>query len=653
MPELPDVEAFRLLLARHATGQLIEQVTAPAPDVLRNTTPQALGRAVHHRRFADPGRHGKWLFARTNGGDGPLVVLHFAMTGFLAWEPVGTPRDRHDRVVFVCADGELRFNQTRKLGGVWLVRDDAERDTITGPLGPDALDVGRDTFRAALTGRSSMVKSALMDQEVVAGLGNLTVDEVLWHAYVHPRTRLDALDPEARDRLYEAMRDVLRHDLDLPGNTTGMGLWRNPSFRRPAVSGVFGLLLAMATLQIDGMLPVGWLFGWQPPATGAQALLGAVTGSIITVSALVFWVRGMFVQLSAGQLSSRVLRWYLADRHQQHVLDLLVGVFAYTAAVTLAMGGGPTAPALSTAVSVALSVAALVVVIVMISDSARATELTEIMAQIARETIHAVQQTHPERGQGITGRTSVTGPVGDGRFLAVRAPAAGWVGQIHDDLLVDALPPDTTVRLWTRAGSFVLRDIVIADVHGVRDDAQSRVADAIRISRTRDVANDVELGLRNLVDIAQQALVVGTRDATSAYEAINYLASVVQEILLRDLPDDVHSRPDGRRVVRMAELGYTDYVELAFDQIRQSGAGHPAIASVLLTTLHMLIDAVTHAGVTDRVEPLRRQVDLVLEHVERSNLSAADRENVRRHAFAQTIRRHESGRQPDGVAEEP
>ncbi|HSJ47147.1 MAG TPA: zinc finger domain-containing protein, partial [Euzebyales bacterium] len=75
--------------------------------------------------------------------------------------------------------------------------------------GSDALDVDRDTFRAALARRSRMVKSALMDQEVVAGLGNLTVDEVLWHACVHPRMRLDALDDRARDRVYEAMRDVL------------------------------------------------------------------------------------------------------------------------------------------------------------------------------------------------------------------------------------------------------------------------------------------------------------------------------------------------------------------------------------------------------------------------------------------------------------
>lgn len=209
MPELPDVEGFRRVLAQHATGQRIERVTAPAPEVVRNTSPQALGRAVHHRHFAEPARHGKWLFAPVDDGDGPIVVMHFAMSGRLTWEPGQTRRDQHDRVVFVCAGGELRFNQMRKFGGVWLAADLAERDVITGPLGPDALGVDREAFHAGLDGRRGMIKSALMDQEVLAGLGNLTADEVLWHACVHPRAHVNALDVDTRDRVHEAIGHVL------------------------------------------------------------------------------------------------------------------------------------------------------------------------------------------------------------------------------------------------------------------------------------------------------------------------------------------------------------------------------------------------------------------------------------------------------------
>lgn len=418
-----------------------------------------------------------------------------------------------------------------------------------------------------------------------------------------------------------------------------MGLWRKTSLRRPVVSGVLGMVAAVVTLRLDAAMPAGWL-GWSPPTTGTSVMLGAVLGSIITVSALVFWVRGMFVQLSAGQLSSRVVRWYLADHYQQRMLDFLVGVFGYLTVVTLALDDASTAPTLSTLVSVALSVAALIIVIVTITDSARTTQLNEVMAHLTRETIRAVDETHPPHGHGVTRRTTDDTDLDGSARLPVRAQAAGWVGHIHDDRLAAALPPGTTLRLWTRAGTFVLRDSIIGDVVCAADYDPSEVIRAIQIGRTRQVANDVELGLRNLVDIALQALATGTRDATSAYEAINHLSSVVHEVLVRDLPRDRYEGPDGRCIVRMAELTYADYIDLAFDQIRQSGAMYPAIASVLLTSLHMLIDAVVQAGLPERVPPLQQQIDLVRDRIERTDLAAPDRERVLRQITAHPNRPH-------------
>ncbi|HEX6257660.1 MAG TPA: DUF2254 family protein [Euzebyales bacterium] len=423
-----------------------------------------------------------------------------------------------------------------------------------------------------------------------------------------------------------------------------MNLWQNASLRRPAVSGVVGVLLAAAMLALDGVLPDGWLFGWMPPAAGARALLAAVTGSIITVSALVFWVRGMFVQLSAGQLSSRVLRWYLADRYQQQVLDFMVGMFGYTATVTLTLDDASAAPVLTTCVGFGLSLAALVVVIVTITDSARATELTAIMAQIAEDTILAVHRTHPERGQGgARHRGAGHDDRGSGPTRAMHAPAAGWVANIDDDALVAAMPAGATVRLRTRAGSFVLRDSVIADVRGADDEHLSALVDAIGIGRTRRVANDVELGIRNLVDVAQQALAIGTRDATSAYEAINYLATIVHEIMLRDLPADLHVGPDDRRIVRTSQLEHGDYVDVAFDQIRQSGAGYPAVATVLLNVLHMLCDALTQAGLPERAAPVERQIQLVLDHVDRADIAPADRLKIVRRTTSTSDRAGREG----------
>lgn len=211
MPELPDVEALRRYVAAHATGRTIERVEAPGADVIRNTTPQGLGRALKGRRFSEPDRHGKWLLART---DGSTVVMHFGMTGTLVWADDGAARDDHDHVIFRCDRGELRFNLTRKFGGVWLASDEREVGDVTGGLGPDALDLGRDDLADLLEDRRGMLKSALMDQQLVAGIGNIVADEVLWHACLHPRTAVGDLGEDDLDRLYEAMRIVLTESID-------------------------------------------------------------------------------------------------------------------------------------------------------------------------------------------------------------------------------------------------------------------------------------------------------------------------------------------------------------------------------------------------------------------------------------------------------
>lgn len=209
MPELPDVEAFRRYLAEHATGQRIERVEAPEPDVIRNTTPQGLGRSLSGRSFSAPDRHGKWVLARTDDGEGPTVVMHFGMTGYLTWGERDGERAEHDRVVFVCEDGELRFNLTRMFGGVWLARDGSQLREVTGDLGPDAADLDRDDLADLLTDRRGGAKSALMDQELVAGIGNIVADETLWRARLHPRQPVPALTDGQIDDLSEALQEVL------------------------------------------------------------------------------------------------------------------------------------------------------------------------------------------------------------------------------------------------------------------------------------------------------------------------------------------------------------------------------------------------------------------------------------------------------------
>jgi formamidopyrimidine-DNA glycosylase len=206
VPELPDVEGFRRYLARHAQGQRIVRIDAPDRAMLRNRSPQAFSQTLSGKRFGPPGRHGKWLIDPV---DGIELLLHFGMTGLLHWAGPDEKRHRHDRLIFVCEQGELRYNNMRRFGGVWLARDEREREAVTGPLGPDSLDLERERFEDLISGRRGGIKAALMDQRLIAGVGNLLSDEILWRARIHPATPVARLNRSRVARLYEALHDAV------------------------------------------------------------------------------------------------------------------------------------------------------------------------------------------------------------------------------------------------------------------------------------------------------------------------------------------------------------------------------------------------------------------------------------------------------------
>lgn len=204
VPELPDVEGFRRVLAEHAVGERIEDVLVRDAQVLRGVSANRLRKTLVGQRFQEPWRLGKWLVAPLS--DGPeTVVLHFGMTGSLHWED--GEQHRHDRVIFCFRRGELRYRDMRKLKGLWLVED--PRGGLLADTGPDAPAVPKEDFRELLRGRRQ-IKAVLTDQSVLSGLGNLLADEILWRARIHPRTQVSALEPGEVDRIHARMRTVLR-----------------------------------------------------------------------------------------------------------------------------------------------------------------------------------------------------------------------------------------------------------------------------------------------------------------------------------------------------------------------------------------------------------------------------------------------------------
>jgi formamidopyrimidine-DNA glycosylase len=207
MPELPDVEGFRLV-AQRAVNERIVGVQVHDAQVLRSTGPDEFAEAMRERTVSSPWRHGKWLVLPTHDGP-PCVLVHFGMTGMLLWCAGESGLHPHDRVVFEFTDGQLRYRDMRKLKGIHLARRQSEVDELLGGLGPDALRVADATYRERLTRTRRQLKPALMDQSVVAGLGNLCVDEILWRARLHPRRGTRELDNAELGRLCRCTRSML------------------------------------------------------------------------------------------------------------------------------------------------------------------------------------------------------------------------------------------------------------------------------------------------------------------------------------------------------------------------------------------------------------------------------------------------------------
>lgn len=210
MPELPDLAQFKSYIDSTALHQVVERVRVMDERILENITPQQLGQHVTGRSFESTLRHGKYLFAELAGHG--WLVLHFGMTGNVASVPADDEPPRFARVVFAFDNGKrLAYLCQRMLGKVG-VTESADRYIEQQSQGPDALDetMDRDRFSERVGGRRAAIKRVLMDQSVLAGIGNICADEILFQARMHPKTRVSELDRETLDHVFDTMRATLR-----------------------------------------------------------------------------------------------------------------------------------------------------------------------------------------------------------------------------------------------------------------------------------------------------------------------------------------------------------------------------------------------------------------------------------------------------------
>lgn len=209
MPELPDVEGFKEVLVKSALHKTIDDVAVNDARILAGCSAKAFAARLRGAKLMAARRHGKYLMASVDRGG--WLVLHFGMTGALRFIRKGTEEPHFTRVRFdFVNDGSLAYTNKRMIGRVSLVEDAADF-IAQEKLGPDALDPAFDfqAFKTTVAGTRRDAKSVLMDQQIIAGIGNIFSDEILFQARINPSKRMDELSASGLERLFLTMRKVL------------------------------------------------------------------------------------------------------------------------------------------------------------------------------------------------------------------------------------------------------------------------------------------------------------------------------------------------------------------------------------------------------------------------------------------------------------
>lgn len=208
MPELPEVELYCRYFAAHALHQRVAAVRVLDERIL-GVRMTALKRAVVGREFTQVRRHGKHLFA-----DAGLswLHLHFGMSGDLFYYLNDNDQPRFARVVFEFESGARLAYDDMRLFGVVDITSDPDTFIAEHRLGPDPISSAfrLPLFRSIVRGRRGAVKALLMTQEIIAGMGNLYVDETLYRASIHPRRAIDTLSDAEVKAIFTGLRGVLK-----------------------------------------------------------------------------------------------------------------------------------------------------------------------------------------------------------------------------------------------------------------------------------------------------------------------------------------------------------------------------------------------------------------------------------------------------------
>ena len=229
MPELPEVETVVRGLRQSILGRRVISITLGKTDFIDD--PHALEQQLPGRVIESVDRHGKFMLLRLSpvhgrvwpppeGAASPASLLvHLGMTGQIGASPAAQPSEKHTHVRLLLDDGrELRYVDPRRFGRIAFLTESMLADELL-KSGADPLEVSAEEFAARITTRNSRIKSLLLDQRVLRGVGNIYADESLWRAKIHPARSGTKISKVEAEHLRRMLLEVLKEAIALRGST--------------------------------------------------------------------------------------------------------------------------------------------------------------------------------------------------------------------------------------------------------------------------------------------------------------------------------------------------------------------------------------------------------------------------------------------------
>jgi len=217
MPELPDVETFKRYIDSTSLNKTITKVNTIHEKILENISKKNLKKTLIDNKFVETKRHGKYLFLQLSNKK--WMIIHFGMTGFVKYFKKLDDKPSHTRLLITFDNGYYLAIDNQRLLGKIGITESKEAYVNNKNLGVDALDTSNSLFQELLAKKKGMIKSALMDQSVISGIGNIYSDEILFQTGIHPKTKINKLGKNDLKEIYQNMQEIFTVAIDTKVNT--------------------------------------------------------------------------------------------------------------------------------------------------------------------------------------------------------------------------------------------------------------------------------------------------------------------------------------------------------------------------------------------------------------------------------------------------